>query len=89
MPEPARDDAIRMLTIADVATMLSVTQGYVRRELIEHNRIRYIRLPGTGHYRIHSDSVQQLLGIVEKQARRGPAQVRNAEAAMRRLGVLD
>ena len=89
MPEPASDDTVRMLTAGDVAKMLSVSQSYVRRELIEHNRVRWIRLPGTGQYRIHSDSIQQLLGIVEKQARRGPAQVRNAEAAMRRLGVLD
>ena len=83
------DDHVQMLTIADVAKMLSVSQGYVLRELVEKNRVRSLRLPGTNWYRIYSDSVQEWLGLAEKQARVGPAQVRNAEAAMRRLGVLD
>ena len=83
------DDHVQMLTIADVAKMLSVSQGYVLRELVEKNRVRSLRLPGTNWYRIYSDSVQEWLGLAEKQARVGPAQRRNAEAAMRRLGALD
>ena len=83
------DDHVCMLTVAGVAKMLSVSQGYVLRELVEKNRVRSLRLPGTNWYRIYSDSVQEWLGLAEKQARSGPAQRRNAEAAMRRLGVLD
>ena len=55
-------DLPQMLTVRQCASILQVSERYVRTELIGKGRIRAIKLVDGGCWRIDSESVAKLVG---------------------------
>ncbi len=78
-----------LATVNEVATSLGVTPEYVRTELIAKGRVRAVRLTRRGRWRIDVASVEALVGREGERGVSEDREIREAEAAMRRLGCLD
>ena len=75
-----------MLTVKVVAEMLSVSERYVRTELIHGGKIKAMRFKPRGPWRLFADSVSRLIDHASRHERSEAFYVRRAEAAMARLG---